>query len=165
MPKDIYVPTSAHPANPDGAELTTFLRDARELTPDLFALATSKTVTITVEENVEGWGECYHLHFEEDLTEDERTLVLLVAQGNTFMDNLLRGARAATKDNDAWIANVEPQIVQQAQTIIDSTAAGVSASDKALAKGVKALAAQVADLSKQNEVLIRWMLGLFSDGA
>lgn len=158
---EFLVPTAPHPENPGGVVLTTFLNDARVLTPDLFAVATDKVPTIEVRE-VEHFGECYHITFPGELTADERTLALLVAQGSPVMDQLLAGAKNAIQTNNSWATNVLPQIVAGANTIANT--AGSSTQEKNLAAAVKTLANQVAALARQNDVLIKWSLGLYADG-
>jgi len=159
---DIYIPTTSEPENPGGALYTTFMGDARVITPELFTAVTSKPATVTTEPaNPDtGWSEMYHVHFEQDLTPDERTLVLLILQSDANMDAVIVAAKKALTDNSNWNANTLPQIVSQANTIINSTGTGVSATDKQLANGIKTLANQIADLDNQNRALIKWALGL-----
>jgi len=159
---DIFIPTAAEPENPDGAIYTTFMADARVITPNLFTAATSKPATVeTVPANPDtGMPEMYHVHFDQDLTPDERTLVILILQGDANMDAVLAAAKKALTDNSTWNTNTLPQIVNQANTIINATGTGVSATDKQLANGIKTLANQIADLDNQNRALIKWALGL-----
>jgi hypothetical protein len=163
MSTDIYIPTVAEPVNPDGSTFTTFLNDARVITPSLFANATSKTCTVeTVPADPDtGTPEMYHVHFDQDLTPDERTLVLLIMQSDANMDAVIAAAKKALTDNSTWNANTLPQIVNGANAIINATGtAAYLPNDKQLAQAVKTLANQVADLDNQNRALIKWALGL-----
>lgn len=161
MSMDLFVPTAGEPGNPDGALITSFLGEPRVLTPDLFLVATSKPASVTTETD-ENFGEVYHIHFDEDLTDDERTLAILVAQGNPSMDALLAAGKKAYADNGTWNATTLASINAGANAIISAaTTATNTAADKSLANGVKALAAQVADLDNQNRVLIKMAFGLY----
>ncbi len=162
MSTDIFIPTAAEPTNPNGASYTTWMDEARVLTPALFSVATSKTCTVeTVPPDPEtGAPEMYHVHFDQDLTPDERTLVLLIMQNDANMDAVIAKAKAALTDNTNWNANTLPQIINGANAIINSTVASSLPNDKQLAQAVKTLANQVADLDNQNRALIKWALGL-----
>lgn len=152
MSTDYYMPTAAEPGNPDGMIFTTFLHDARVITPQLFTVATSQVPTVTTEVD-EQFGEVYHVHFANDLTADEEALVLLVMQGNANLDALISAAKAAYLDNSGWVSTVYPQIVSGVNSIKNS---GTSSTfDKTLADGLKTIADQMVDVCNQNKALIK----------
>ena len=75
-------------------------------------------------------------------------------EGLTPEDVALRDqARTAHTDNKTWVSDVLPVIESRAQAIVNH--AQTSAADKELAKGVRAVADQVAALTRQVNVLIR----------
>lgn len=159
---DLYIPTEAHPENPGGVIYTTFMDESRVITADLFKSVTNKVATVEVvgADPVTGWPESYHVHFDQDLTTDEKTLVLLIMQGNANMDVVITAAKKALVDNATWNSNTLPQVISGADKIINSTTASSLPNDKQLAQAVKTLANQVADLDNQNRAIIKWALGL-----
>ena len=162
MSTDIYIPTQADPPSPGGT-LTSWMDKSRVITPDLFALATNKTCTVqTVPADPNtGTPEMYHVHFDTDLTTDERTLVLLIMQNDANMDAVLAAAKNALVNNQTWNNNTLPQIISGANAIINATGtAAYLPNDKQLATAVRTLANQVADLDNQNRAIIKWALGL-----
>lgn len=130
----------------------------RALIPETFAPATSKIPTIEEADLDHNGSLYYHIVWDVDLTNDERSLAYMVAQGNANTDALINAAKAAYLDNQGWVANTYPQVVSGVNTIKNS---GTSSTfDKSLADGIKTLADQLLDVCNQNKALIKMALGL-----
>ena len=94
------------------------------------------------------------VRFAADLPPEVVEKVRARMEGRTADDIRLREqAITARTDNAAWLVDVLPLIESRAQAIVDH--AQTSAADKELAKGVRAVADQVAALTRQVNVLIR----------
>lgn len=102
----------------------------------------------------------YVLHFDGNLTDAQvfsvRERVYYTAEEETER----KRARQAIADNNAWRTNTYPQVLSGANAIINSTAAGVSATDKDLARAVRTLANKMDDVLAQNNALIRLVVEL-----
>lgn len=157
---DVYIANEGAPDNPDGSVWTSFFRDTRALTPDMFAAATSKSCTVELlpADTNAGLPERYHIQFAQPLTVDERELVIRIAQNNANYQALVAAATTAYTDNLNWANQDYASLISGANQIINTV--GSSTQEKNLASGVKILADQVRDLCNQNRALMKLALGL-----